>query len=58
MKDPFGMRNPSAKLTDDQVRYIRVYAPIFTQRALAEKFNVSQAEISNVIRYKNWRTVK
>jgi hypothetical protein len=58
MKDPIGMRNPAAKLTDDQVRYIRKYANIFTQRELAVKFGVTQAAISNVIRYMNWTAVK
>ena len=52
------MRNPAAKLTDDQVRYIRKYANIFTQRELAVKFGVTQAAISNVIRYMNWTAVK
>lgn len=49
---PKGIAHPSAKLTEDDVRVIRTLPA--TQRALAEKFGVSQATISLIRQRKHW----
>ena len=53
-----GTQNPCAKLTEDDIEYIRShYIPKdkkYGCRALGEKFNVSHATISRVVNYKRF----
>ncbi len=57
-KPPRGMKSPKAKLTDDEVRWIRKnYIPRdkkFGTRALARKFNVSSRSIQAILSRKTW----
>ncbi len=41
-----GERNPMAKLTDPEVRQILALKGVMTQRAIAQKFHISQAHVS------------
>ena len=50
-----GERNGMAKLTEDQVRYIRSCTE--KQQALADRFGVSQVKISQIRLNKCWRHV-
>ena len=51
----FGSKNLSAKLTEDDVRYIRTVAKkTKTVKELAEQFNVSTTNIYNIINNKKW----
>jgi hypothetical protein len=54
-----GEDNPSAKLTNKIVRKIRKYYKIgkYNQVELAEKYNISQAHVSTVIRNRVWKCV-
>lgn len=54
-----GAAHPSAKLTDDDVREIRrLYATgQFTQRELAEQYDVSPSRVSTIIRREGWSHV-
>lgn len=62
LKSRCGTQQIQAKLTDDDVRYIRqVYIPRdkhFSGRKLAEKFGVDHSIISDVVNYKAWKHVK
>lgn len=62
MKSKKGEEHASAKLTEDNVRYIRNnYIPRdkeFGCRALANKFGVSHPIISRVLKGKTWKHVK
>ena len=50
-----GVKNPTAKLTEDQVREIRAkYASGALQKSLAEEYGVTQRTISYIITRKNW----
>lgn len=49
-----GERNPKAKLTVENVRYIRKMKGRITGRALAVRFGVTPALISNIYRGKCW----
>lgn len=54
-----GAKNGNSKLTDDQVRDIRqLYVDGITQYELADKYGVSQALISNIVRGKTWKHVE
>lgn len=54
-----GETNPAAKLRDVDVRSIRrLLVSGWTQREIAERFNVSQQTISNIKSGKRWRHVK
>ena len=57
-----GEKNPSAKLTEDDVRFIREHYkandPEFGNIALAEKFKVSDVTITNIVTFKTWKHVK
>lgn len=57
-----GHENPNAKLTPEQVRYIRKHYikghPEFNANALAIKFNVGQTTIYSVIHYKTYKNVE
>lgn len=55
-RQPAGMRNSHAKLTDDAVRVIR--ASTLKQQELAEIFGVTQPTISEVQSGKIWRLVE
>ena len=53
-----GERNHRAKLTESDVRLIRVLgAHGLTQRAIAEKFDVSKRAIEAVLTGQSWRHV-
>lgn len=43
-----------SKLTDADVLHIRSLAGIMSQRAIARKFNVTQANVSRIIRRQTW----
>ncbi|WP_420215460.1 NUMOD4 domain-containing protein [Limimaricola cinnabarinus] len=53
---PIGQMNPRARLTDESVARIRRdYVPgAITQSALADRYGVTQAHISQIIRGKCW----
>jgi hypothetical protein len=54
-----GERHPSAKLTADKVRQLReLYAKGLTQRALADRFGVSQIVVSRIVRRVAWKQVR
>ncbi len=56
--DKLGSANPSAKMTAEQVAWIRSvcknYHPKFGQRALAKRFGVSVSAINLIVKRKNW----
>ena len=53
-----GERNPRAKLTESDVRLIRTLgAHGLTQRAIAEKFEVSKRAVEAVLTGQSWRHV-
>lgn len=52
--DHRGERHPQAKLTEDDVRQIRVLAGQMTRDELAQKFGVSSWAISDVLRGNRW----
>lgn len=52
-----GSRNPTARLTEDDVREIRRRWPGETQKALGEAFGVSKATIEAVTSRRNWKHV-
>lgn len=62
MRPRRGMDSPNAKLTDDDVRYVRrVYRPGSRDhgaRALAERFGVNHGTISRVARGLRWVHIK
>jgi len=50
-----GIRNPLAKLSDDDVRTIRQVASTETsQRAIATQFGISQSTVSLIVNRKRW----
>lgn len=49
-----GARHSQAKLTEKQVRHIRLYHHGLTQEQIARKFGVAQITISNIRRRKTW----
>ena len=57
-----GEKNPCAKLTEDDVRFIRRYYksgdPQFGNIALAERFKVSDVTITNIVTFKSWKNVQ
>lgn len=56
-----GEDRPASKLKEDDVREIRYLysiSGIYTQRKLAEMFNVSQSTIKNIVNRKTWKYVK
>jgi predicted transcriptional regulator len=52
-----GERVNNAKLTEGDVREIRRLSGRLTQKALAERFGVSQPAIHSVVSGKTWRHV-
>ena len=50
----FGSKNPSAKLTEDDVRNIRALIGTEYQRDIARQFGVSRELISSIARKKAW----
>jgi len=52
-----GELNGRAKLTEEDVRYIRSVIHAETDRALAEQFGVSQDSIRNIRLRRTWRHV-
>jgi DNA-binding XRE family transcriptional regulator len=54
-----GSEHSKAKLTEDDVRYIRNYyfQKEVTQTALAQKFGVSAQTINGIIKGREWRHV-
>jgi hypothetical protein len=53
-----GERQAAAKLTDDDVRRIRLLAGKLTQRQIAKMFGVVQSTIGVIIRNQAWRHVQ
>jgi hypothetical protein len=53
--DQLGIKNHQAKLTEDEVKYIRDNPRRFTQTQLARKFKVSRATIQDIIYIKTWK---
>lgn len=53
-----GERQGNAKLTDDDVRFIRSQADAMTQTALAEMFGIRQSTIWVIIRRRAWAHVE
>ncbi len=57
-----GEKNPTAKLTEDDVRFIRqnykAGDPEFGNIALAKKFGVSDVTITNIVTFKSWKHVQ
>lgn len=55
-----GIKNHNAKLTDNDIRKIRrLYKPrIFSQRKLAEMFNIAESAIWNILHGRRWQHVK
>jgi len=56
-----GQKNPSAKLTQEQVLEIRKQYELAkgekgTQTQLAKKYGVNKTMISNIVRWKNWKS--
>lgn len=51
---PDGEEHPMAKLTRRQVREIRNLRGQMTQRAIAEKYGVGEAQISRIMNGKRW----
>ena len=58
-KMPKGVNNPSAKLTESQVREIRIFweknSSTYGPRAFAEKFKVGLTSVRDVINNRTWR---
>ena len=57
-----GEKNPTAKLTEEDVRFIRQNYKAgdleFGKIALAEKFKVSDVTITNIVTFKSWKHVQ
>lgn len=53
-----GERQALSKLTDNDVRFIRLQADVMTQTALAEMFDIKQSTVWSVIRRKHWTHVQ
>lgn len=60
-KSVAGSKNGKAKLTDDDIRYIRNYykkgSHYFGLKALARKFNVSLTTISRIVKGKHYKNI-
>ena len=56
---PFGIRNGSAKLTDDLVREIRsLYkSGEYSQRTLSKRFNVGKGTIWRIVTHNGWKHI-
>lgn len=52
-----GMKNPTRKLTEDDVREIRKLAGVLTHKEIAARFGVGAAAVSHVINRRNWKHV-
>lgn len=56
-----GTESPLAKLTEEDVQYIRenyeAYDRVYGIRALARKFNVSVSTVADIIHYRNYKDV-
>jgi hypothetical protein len=53
-----GTRNPSAKLTEDDVREIRILNGFgFAQKELGKMYDVSASTIGFIINYKRWKHI-
>ncbi len=56
-----GTESPLAKLTEEDVKYIRenyeAYDRVYGIRALARKFNVSISTVADIIHYRNYKDV-
>ncbi len=57
-----GEKNPSAKLTEEDVRWIREHYkandPVFGNIALAERFKVSDVTITKIVTFRSWKHVQ
>ena len=56
-----GEDNPAARLTEDDVRFIREHHksgdPQFGTKALANHYHVSDTTIRNIVNFKTWKNV-
>jgi Autographiviridae endonuclease len=52
-----GTANPSCKLSQDDVMYIREHAQEMTGVELSKKFSISRGSISNIILRRTWRHI-
>jgi len=57
LRHAFGVNHGRAKVTDEQVSCIRLQAKILTQTELARLFQLSRAQIQNIIFRRQWRHV-
>ena len=57
-----GEKNPTAKLTEDDVRWIRKHYkatdPVFGNEALSKRFKVSEVTITNIVTFRSWKHVQ
>ena len=56
--DGRGTRNPSAKLTDNDVREIRALEGVKSQREIAKKFGIGQAHVHRIHKRLRWEWLK
>lgn len=57
-RDSHGENNSTAKLTNEQVRVIKLALALgLTQQTIADKYNVGRASIGQISRGNNWRTI-
>lgn len=52
-----GENTPSAKLTEEDVKYIRAHAAEKTQKAWGEIYGVSRSTIADIINYRTWKNI-
>lgn len=55
---PFGEACHSAKLSEKEVRNIRILSNTKTSRWLSEKFNISKSQVNAIIRRSKWKWLK
>ena len=52
-----GMTHPRARLTDDDVRKIRVLSQIMSLREIGEKFQIDKAQVGKILSGKAWKHI-
>lgn len=61
MKSPVGEKNGRSKLTNEEVREIKIlyvpFHPLYSIEALAKKYNVHPSAIKEIIKGKNWKSI-
>lgn len=53
-----GSQHPMARLTENQARLIRDLKGTFTQKKLAEMFDVSKGHVKDILAGKRWRCIQ